>query len=107
MRRWVSPPSPERYVERWEVVEQVGEDSIYRKTGGSLDLLRTAIKEARHREDVDQETQNALHMAELALDRALECRSGTVAEQVHEDLDLDADGATQEQVEEAVPEVDL
>jgi len=107
MRRWISLPSPERYVEEWEVVEQVGDDEIYRETGAALDLLQTALRDARRSREVDPETRDALDRAEIALDAALDSRAGEVAEQVREDLDLpDPEGSSDSDVEEAYTEVD-
>lgn len=85
MRRYISPPDEERYVDPDEVpyraIERLGEDDVFVDGSAALDLVERTIDAARD-DGADDEVLRALGRAEIALVDALDGRADEVVEAV-------------------------
>ena len=86
-RRYVNLQDSNRYTEAdFRVREQIEQDDLYREVGYTLDLLKTAMRQAGG-DDVSEETRAALDQAEIALVDALVSRCEDVEEQLPQEPD--------------------
>jgi len=86
-RRYVDVQDSNRFTEAdFRVREQIEQDDLYREVGYTLDLLKTAMRQAGS-DDVSEETRAALDQAELALVDALVSRCEDVEEQLPQEPD--------------------
>ena len=86
-RRYVNLQDSNRFTEAdFRVREQIEQDDLYREVGYTLDLLKTAMRQAGG-DDVSEETRAALDQAEIALVDALVSRCEDVEEQLPQERD--------------------
>jgi hypothetical protein len=86
-RRYVNLQDSNSFTEAdFRVREQIEQDDLYREVGYTLDLLKTAMRQAGG-DDVSEETRAALDQAEIALVDALVSRCEDVEEQLPQEPD--------------------